>query len=419
MSDSTLSAGPVRPAGESHSPFRPITVIALVLAAVFALSAMAALNAFAPELEQGSNGGEHALSRSAVGYAAYVSLLQQSGRPVTLSRSPTPSYDDERLLILTPTLGRDENAIDHLRWAAQTSLIVLPKWHTSRAPLHKGWVQDEGLIPASDVLRVLPTDLQTGLVMAEASASAAAPHLTDYNGGLIATGGPIRSLRTLSGPGWIPLIQTPDGRAVVVYHEDTGVMVLADPDLINTMGMNDPAKARAALALTRELTVPGQAVTFDLTLNGFGKPRSILRMLLQPPLLGFTLCLLMAAALVGWQAMNRFAPHVQAARAVALGKHALADNTSALVRLARRERSMAVPYAELVRQQAGRAVAAPSSLSRDDLTALLDRLAQREGAEASFETLAAEAKQARNANDLMVVVRKLLKWKSELTRGRG
>ena len=419
MSDSPLSAAPVRPTGESHSPFRPLTIIALVLAAVFALSAMAALNAFAPELEQGSNGGEHALSKSAVGYAAYVSLLQQSGRPVTLSRAPTPSYDDERLLILTPALGRDENAIDHLRWAAQSSLIVLPKWHTSRVPLHKGWVQDEGLIPASGVLRVLPSDLQAGLVMAEASASASPPRLTGPNGDLIAVGGPIRSLRTLSGPGWIPLIQTGDGRAVVVYHEDTGVMVLADPDLINTMGMNDPAKARAALALTRELTVPGQAVTFDLTLNGFGKPRSILRLLLQPPLLGFTLCLLMAAALVGWQAMNRFAPHVQAARAVALGKHALADNTSALVRLARRERSMAAPYAELVRQQAGRAVAAPSSLSRDALTALLDRLAQREGAEASFEALAAEAKQTRNANDLMVVVRKLLKWKSELTRGRG
>ena len=418
MTDSPSASASARATGDNHSPFRPLTVIALILAAVFALSAMAALNAFAPELEQGGDGGEHALSRSAVGYAAYVSLLQRSGRSVTLSRATTPSYDDERLMILTPSLGRDESAMDHLRWAAQSSLIVLPKWHTSRAPFHKGWVQDEGLIPASAVLSVLPSDLQPGLVMAEAS-STAPPRLTGPNGDLIAVGGPIRSLRTLSGPGWIPLIQTQDGRAVVAYHEDSGVMVLADPDLLNTMGMNDPAKARAALALTDAVAAPEQAITFDLTLNGFGKPRSILRMLLQPPLLGFTLCLLMAAALVGWQAMNRFAPHVQAARAVALGKHALADNTSALVRLARRERSMAVPYAELVRQQAGRAVAAPSSLSREALTALLDRLAQRQGAEASFETLAAEARQARNANDLMVVVRKLLKWKSELTRGRG
>lgn len=418
MSDSPSAPAPARATSDNHSPFRPLTVIALVLAAVFALSAMAALNAFAPELEQGGDGGEHALSRSAVGYAAYVSLLQQSGRSVTLSRAPTPSYDDERLMILTPSLGRDESAIGHLRWAAQSTLIVLPKWHTSRAPFHKGWVQDEGLIPASAVLSVLPSDLQPGLVLAEAS-STAPPLLTGPNGELIAVGGPIRALRTLSGPGWISLVQTQDGRAVVAYHEDTGVMVLADPDLLNTMGMNDPAKARAALALTDLVAAPEQAITFDLTLNGFGKPRSILRMLLQPPLLGFTLCLLMAAAVVGWQAANRFAPHVKAARAVALGKHALADNTSALVRLARRERSMAAPYAELVRQQAGRAVAAPSSLSREALTALLDRLARRQGVETSFETLSAEAGQTRNANDLMVVVRKLLKWKSELTRGRG
>ena len=49
----------------------------------------------------------------------------------------------------------------------------------------------------------------------------------------------------------------------------------------------------------------------------------------------------------------------------------------------------------------------------------LDRLAARQGVQTDFETLSTEADQARNAGDLMVVVRKLLNWKSEMTRGRG
>jgi hypothetical protein len=103
---------------------------------------------------------------------------------------------------------------------------------------------------------------------------------------------------------------------------------------------------------------------------------------------------------------------------VALGKKALADNTAALVRLARREHRMARPYAELVQAQAARAVAAPSSLSKEATIALLDRLAKRQGSETTYADLSAEADRARNAGDLMSVARSLMRWKLEMTRGR-
>ena len=75
MTDTVASPGQataVNDAGASHSPFRPVVIIALILAAVFALSAMAALDAFSPELSSGNDGREHALSKSAVGYAGVV-----------------------------------------------------------------------------------------------------------------------------------------------------------------------------------------------------------------------------------------------------------------------------------------------------------------------------------------------------------
>lgn len=411
------SAAPDSAAPGVRHPFRPGMVLALVLVAVFSLSALGALSAYAPEMNNGDDGRGHALSRSAIGYGGLVKLLKGIGRPVLLSRGSLRGGARDGLLILTPPLGREDDAFETLRWEAGSVLVVLPKWEALPDMTRQGWVRDGGFMTPGDSLSVLPEALREGLVLTEDKAETSL-RLTGGGGRLIAHGGPVRSLRTLSGPGWTPVIMDGAGRALVLTHEDTGLYVLSDPDLLNTQGMNQPAKARAALALLDTLGSPDQVIAFDLSLNGFARPRSVLRLLLEPPLLGFTLCLLFAAGLVGWQAMIRFQPHRHSRRAVALGKKALADNTAALVRLARREHAMAAPYAELVRAQAARAVAAPPSLSKEATIALLDRLAKRQGADTTFAEMSAEADKARTAGDLMSVARSLMRWKLEMTRGR-
>ena len=410
-------AAPSDTPGKARHPFRPGMVLALVLVAVFSLSALGALSAYAPEISNGDDGRGHALSRSAIGYGGLVKLLKGMDRPVLLSRGHLRGGARDGLLILTPPMGREEEAFETLRWEAGSVLVVLPKWRVTPELTRKGWVREAGTLSPANTLSVLPEDVREGLVLSE-GAAVAAPRLLGGGGRLIATGAPVQGLRTLSGPGWTPVIMDGAGRALVLTHDDSGLYVLADPDLLNTRGMDQPAKARAALALLGTLGPQDQAIAFDLSLHGFTRPRSVLRLLLEPPLLGFTLCLLFAAALVGWQAMVRFRPHRHARRAVALGKTALADNTAALVRLARREHGMARPYAELIRAQAARAVAAPSSLSKEETTALLDRLARRQGSATTFADLSAQADRARNAGDLMSVARSLMRWKLEMTRGR-
>ena len=416
MTDASAPVSAGAAAGKSGAPFRPGMVLALVLVAVFSLSALGALSAYAPEIGDGDDGRGHALSRSAVGYGGLVKLLKAMDRPVLVSRGPLRGGAQESLLILTPPLGRDEEAIDRLRWETGSVLVVLPKWTAAPDARRQGWVREAGTLSPDNALSVLPEAVRDGLVLSQDAGEA--PLRLTAGGGLIGPGAPVRGLRTLSGPGWTPVVTDGTGRALVMTHDDTGLYVLSDPDLLNTMDMDDPAKARAALALLGVLAPVDQAVAFDVSLNGFTRPRSVLRLLLEPPLLGFTLCLLFAAALVGWQAMIRFRPHRHADRAVALGKKALADNTAALVRLARREHGMAVPYAELVRAQAARAVAAPASLSREATTALLDRLAGPQGAATPFADLSAQAEKARNVGDLMAVARSLRRWKLEMTRGR-
>lgn len=410
-------AAPAETPGKARHPFRPGMVLALMLVAVFSLSALGALSAYAPEISNGDDGRGHALSRSAIGYGGLVKLLKGMDRPVLLSRGPLRGGARDGLLILTPPLGREEEAFETLRREAGSVLVVLPKWEVAPEFTRKGWVREAGTLSAANALSVLPEDVRQGLVLSEDTA-VTAPRLVGGGDRLIATGAPVRGLRTLSGPGWTPVILDGAGRALVLTHDDTGLYVLSDPDLLNTQGMDQPAKARAALALLETLGPPGQAIAFDLSLHGFTRPRSVLRLLLEPPLLGFTLCLLFAAGLVGCQAVIRFQPHRHTRRAVALGKKALADNTAALVRLARREHGMAAPYAELIRAQAARAVAAPPSLSREATTALLDRLAKRQGVETTWADLSAQADRARNAGDLMNVVRSLMRWKLEMTCGR-
>lgn len=408
---------PAAAPGKPGSVFRPGMVLALALIAVFSLSALAALSAYAPDIADGDNGQAHALSRSAVGYGGMVALLKGMDRSVVVSRGGLRGAAQDSLLILTPPMGRDERAIEDLQWETGSTLVVLPKWQVLPDLAHPGWVREAGTLTPANALSVLPESVREGLVLTQ-DAGVAPVRLTAGGDRALAVGAPVRGLRTLSGAGWTPVVMDGQGRALVVTHDDTGLYVLSDPDLINTMDMTDPAKARAALALLAVLGPEDQAIAFDVSLNGFARPRSVLRLLLEPPLLGFTLCLLFAAALVGWQAMIRFQPHRPAVRAVALGKKALADNTAALVRLARREHRMATPYAELVRAQAARAVAAPASLSREAETALLDRLAGAPDGTPPFADLAAQAEKARTPGDLMTVARSLMRWKLEMTRGR-
>jgi hypothetical protein len=396
--------------------FRPGVILALILAAVFSMSAIGVLGAFAPELDNGDDGGDHALSRSAVGYGGLVRLLREMDRPVLLSRGNLGGPGGEGLVILTPPPGREEAVLAGLLDRPSDVLVVLPKWNARNDPARPGWVRGLAEVEVGDSLSVLPEHLRSGLTLSRRQGEARVG-LEGARNRRIADGGAIENLRTLSGEGWIPLVVDSRGEALVAMHEDSGVMVLADPDLLNTRGMNDPRKARAAVALIDELGATEAGVVFDLSLHGFTRPRSVLRLMLEPPLLGFTLCLAFAVGLVGWQAAIRFAPHAHARRAVALGKKALADNTAALVRLARREHRMAAPYARLMRAQAARAVAAPTRLSDDELTALLDRLSARNGATTPYAALAAEADKARSAGDLMAVARALNRWKLEMTRG--
>ena len=84
--------------------FNPLLMAGMVVVGVVAFIALWALVALGPQLSSGNDGGGHALSKAAPGYAGIVDLLERAGANVELRRRVGTRVEDSGpLLILTPT----------------------------------------------------------------------------------------------------------------------------------------------------------------------------------------------------------------------------------------------------------------------------------------------------------------------------
>jgi hypothetical protein len=413
--------------------FSPKVVLGMIVAGVFAFSAFVVLSTYAPDLQSGDNGRAHALSRSAIGYGGMVRLLRNLNEPVIVSRRDL-RREEPALIVFTPESNLSRDAYVKAAQLSSRTLVVLPKWTGGLDPRHPGWVG--GLEP------VVPRDL-AGLLKAigipKASTTidkgAAPQRLTGAPGGLaeglVLETGPIRNLQTLSGPGLTPVLVDGKGRMVLARRAPTETYVLADPDLLNTMGLKNVRTARTGVEILRALRDDrsgiyrrdtGRTIAFDATLNGFARSQSLLKLAFEPPFVGATLCLVGAALLMGLHAAARFRAVRRGERALALGKDALIDNSAGLIRMAGREPALAPRYAELQRAAAVRALGGArhggSRLEGQALTDFLDRQGQRFGAADSASALDEETRTVRSLGDLMKVAVKWHQWRLEMTRER-
>ncbi|MDG2527832.1 hypothetical protein [Caulobacter endophyticus] len=401
--------------GKSAGMFSPMTVLVLVLVGVLSFTGLAVLSAYAPELRKGDDGGGHALSRSSSGFGAIARLLGLMGEPVLTSRGDLPASAEEGLLVLTPSAGMSPIPLERNDHIGPT-LVVLPKWATAPDPKHRGWVTTFGGNEPGQALNVLPPNLRKDLKLKVAEGRRTV-RLRRPAGETLGAPVAVQRARTLVGSGWIPVLLDQDGGVVMAMREDSRTYVLADPDYLNTQGLKTAEGALTAVAMLDLIRDEDSPVIFDVTLHGFKRTRSLMRLVLEPPLLGATLVAAALALLAGAQAFARFGPPLRSRRAVALGKAALADNTAGLVRLARREHRMAPLYARLIQASAARAIGAPRGLDGQDLIDFLDRVSRIVGATHTYSALAERALTA-TPSDLMAVARDLHTWKQELIRGR-
>lgn len=403
------------------SPFSPRLVALLVMVAALAAGVLLVLGTFHEELGGGltDNGGADALSRSAIGYAGLVDLIHDAGYAAELSRDPARN-DPDGLLFVAPRLEIDApKGLKDLDFDGPT-LVVLQKWETSAQVRHANWVDKVRPFGGPENKQILG-ELAPGSEILTASTRVARHRLTGVEGttlqGLMVSTGPIQGLRTLKpAPDLHPVLVDETGAMVIGRYKDL-YYIDAEPDLFATHGLKDISGAQTAFAILDGLGTATGPVLFDLTLSGYGvKQGGIAKALLTPPLLPATLCLILAAVIMAAHAFGRFGPARSAGRVFAFGKRALADNAAALIHLARRESSMALPYAMLTRDLVLEAVGAQRDMTPDQADAFLDRLAATRGLTDSWSGLKAEAERVGNAEDLTRSAAKLFNWKLEMTR---
>ncbi len=398
-------------------PFTARTGLFVALVGVFAFCALAVLGAYAPDLRGGDNGGAHALSRSAIGYAGIVRALKLQNEPVLVNRAPTARAEGAGLMVVTPSPAADEDDVAGLGFAGPV-LIVLPKWFAPPDPHHRGWVA-KGVLVEPRLLPKTALMADPGLVRARGVSRPMLRALgRPFRLGATIVEGPVDRLQTLSPKGWRSVLIDQSGATVLARAPDRPIFLLTDPDLLNTHGLENLDTLGSALTLLRALRAGDGPIIFDVRLNGLGRGRSVLRLLFQPPLLAVTLCLAAAAGLAGVQAACRFGPIRRRPRAIALGKQALVDNSAALIRMAGRESHMAGRYALATRDLAARAVGAPRDLVGSALVAFLDRIGDQRGAVGRLSTLSEAAALASDRDSVTAASRKLFQWRQGMTYDR-
>ena len=397
-------------AAAEYGEFNPVIAAALTVVGIFSFISYLVFAALAPDVSGQDDGRANALSRSAVGFAALGEFLQANGIPVLVNRGlPAAEIAKASLAIITPSIGDTKEDILAVS-AAEPKLIVLPKWIVAPDPQHSGWVSKIGIDSVQSVSHLLSA-LSAGSSIQRESNSGTV-RLNSF------TTGKIEQLQTISGGDWIGYaLDARQQHAVVSRLTGTEIYALSDPDLLNTRGLKDIDTARTAIAIIQSIRANNGPVILDVTLNGYRHSPNFLRLLLEPPFLGATLCALIAALLIGANAAVRFGAPARAERVFAFGKSALIDNSSALIAMDHREARMIRRYAVVVRREVARAIGVATGEDDEKLNTTLDQLRPKQASGPALSEIFAEAGKARTVSDAMSVARKLHRWRGEMIHG--
>jgi len=411
--------------GANSGAFSKRGTFVLVLFAILAFVAFLYLVGQGGLSGNANNGRAHAASTGLNGFAGLTRLLEADGFPVIRSRN-TAALDDPGLLVLTPPAEMDAEELTEIvdrRRTIGPTMIVAPKWlalPASQRGAKPGWVHLLGA-PEEWTATIDGKELTFTKSMLD--------HRTAKWAGLGAQGSlpsdqAVLTVGADTAQGFLaPLVVDEQDRLLAAYLADDGsyldgdlyldpersdgqavfgVMLVAEPDLLNNWGLADEARAMLALDLMRIARQGTEdPVRFDLTLNGLGAARNLLTLAFEPPFLAATLTLLIALAIALWRGFARFGPALRPAPAIAPGKSQLIANGAQVIARSRRLRLLREPYGNLMRARVARKL----GLKDHDTDAIEAALAARDAP--SLEHRLQTLRAARQRGDLLRAARSL------------
>lgn len=327
-----MSAPPDR-APAADGPFTRRGGIALAALAIASLVAAGILGGFGDVLSEPETALADGWSPSALGHRAFLALLRDLGIPVIVSRTHTAERGAGAVVaLIEPDLGPGDGedsspraaALEDILDEAPAALVVLPKRTGLPDSLARRWLQATRLRPVGDAQRVLARLDVEGEVVRPARSSA-------WRGPLPAP--TLEDPQLLRSDQLVPLVACEDGLLAGELRDgDRHLIVLADPDVLATHGLGAGQNAALAARLVERLGAGPRPLLVDETLHGHELQPSLLRELLQFPLVLATGQALLLAALLAWSALVRFGRPAPPAPALLPGKEGLVASAAELLR---------------------------------------------------------------------------------------
>ncbi len=392
-----------------------------VLIGVAALSLLATftLGVFGELLAEPVSFGADSFSRSALGHRAFAELVKAQGRTVLVSRHRTPDRAREGALtaLLEPAVGGEDDGrsravLRDLRDAAPRLLVVLPKRSGLPDPLRARWVgavRWAGIDAANRVLDAL--SLQATAVRPPATVGA-------WQGPLPAP--EVADPQLIRSDQLRPLLSCPEGMLVgELSDQERRLVVVADPDLLETHGLGRGRNAELALAVLERFGGPPVLVV-DETLHGYEIQPSITRELLRFPLVLATLQALATLGLLAWAAAVRFGRPVAPAALLRPGKVFLVEHTADLLRAGGHAGEAARAYLRAAREEVLARVPPPGGAEAP--AAWLARLEASRGQAGMLRRLEERVARIEDrgrgaAVEAVRAAQQISRWREELTDG--
>jgi hypothetical protein len=365
-------------------------------------------------------------SRSALGYAGIADILEKLGDTVVRSEGDAPARPAGRSvsIIAEPQFGIARSGALHALAAAETVLLILPKWRGQPNSAHRGWIKDADLVPEFDAIVTLSLGVdnaklvrQTAVELWTKNALGVSPEIAE----------PVQLIQSGN---LTPVVAGADG--ILVGELRTAkrrLWILSDPDVLSNHGIGVKDNAAFGVALLDRLRGPDGAVVFEDVegLPGHAAkaaliPSSLLKLPFDAHFLPATLQAGVALALLLWAAVLRFGAPLPAPPPLDAGKRGLIQNAARLVAFAGYQRVMARRYVEATIREVGRRIHAPRGLADAGLVDWLGRIGKARGVEHDGVAIYAQAQrldQGRRGDPapLMAMLRDIHRWKREMIDG--
>jgi hypothetical protein len=395
--------------------FSRITLVSVVslIALVAALSTLGVLR------DPNEPVGPNSYSRSAIGYAGLLKLLQMRG--IRAEASQGASREKTRhggvLVLAEPDRLPDPSEL-RLLLSAPRVLLILPKWAGIADSDIPGWIGAASRLPMIVPIGVLQDAFsRTAGTYTYTMTNAERPPAWAHNAlgaALVFKSG----VQVYQGTLFDSVVDSPSGILVGQHvHAGTTLYVLTDPDAISNHGL---AAGNAAFALALiDRARAGGPVIFDETIHGFRTvPRNKLLSIFSRPFAAVTFSALMAAGLLAWADGKRFGAPLPRPGGVPAGQLVLIGTVAGLLDRGGHQASVLARY---VRGMVAD-VAAGLQRTRADGPARIAEAESRRGASIRSadllqEAAAIETTRRPEQKNMSALAMRAYAWKQEMVHG--